>query len=194
MALSTADLADVRPVTIKDEILDVLGSFEPGDDLQRSYLLRMLDLAGMDGDPASRELFDPGHFTASGFVASPDGREVLLLHHEKIGKWLQPGGHIEPDDESIEGAMRREIEEETGLAELESLGLIDIDIHEFPARRADPAHLHFDIRFGFVASSVKITTGDGALDVRWIPFNEVPDINPSRSIVRPTSALRALIS
>lgn len=170
-----------------------LEAFDPPDLQQASFLLRMLELARSDGDPTDRARFEPGHFTASGFIAGPDGTAVLLIHHEKIGKWLQPGGHIEPDDESIEGAARREIEEETELIAMRSLGLIDIDIHQFPARGDDPAHLHYDIRYGFQARSGTISPGEGTLDARWVPFGDVNRWNPDLSVTRPSKALQGLV-
>lgn len=179
---------------MRGELLELLGRFPPPDPQQVSYLRRMLELVSADRDPTDRWLFDPGHFTASGFVASPNGAGVLLIHHGKIGKWLQPGGHIEPEDPSLEAAIRREVEEETGLAEMESYGLLDIDIHQFPARGDDPAHLHFDIRFGFRAGSGAVVAGDGTTDARWIPFDEISRWNPELSVTRPASALRALIA
>ena len=51
-------------------------------------------------------------FTASGYVV--DNAKVLLLHHKKIGMWLQPGGHIE-DGELPHETAKREVKEETGV-------------------------------------------------------------------------------
>jgi 8-oxo-dGTP diphosphatase len=42
-----------------------------------------------------------------------EGR-LLLVRHAKLGKWLPPGGHIEPD-ETPDEAVLREVREETGL-------------------------------------------------------------------------------
>ena len=181
-------------MTIQSELVVLLDAFDPPDRQQASYLRRMHDLAGGGGDPTSRYLFEPGHFTASGFVASPNGAGVLLIHHHKIGRWLQPGGHIEPEDETVEAAARREVQEETGLETMDSLGLLDIDIHEFPARGNDPAHLHFDIRYGFRGRAGIIAPGDGTLDARWIPFDEVSRWNPEVSVTRPSVALSNLIA
>ena len=42
-----------------------------------------------------------------------DGK-ILLMHHKKLDKWLFPGGHIDPN-ETPDGAILREVKEETGL-------------------------------------------------------------------------------
>ena len=54
------------------------------------------------------------HFTVSGFL-SHDGRTAL--HWHRLGMWLPPGGHIQPNEDPIE-AVLREVEEETGVAAL----------------------------------------------------------------------------
>lgn len=51
-------------------------------------------------------------FTVAVFVV--DGDRVLLHYHAKLGRWLPPGGHIEPNELPDEAAVR-EVEEETGL-------------------------------------------------------------------------------
>ncbi len=171
----------------------LLTAFDPPDPGQRSCRRRMLDLARDHDDPTNRHHFEPGHFTAGGFVAAPNGAALLLVHHEKIGRWLQPGGHIEPADATVEAAVLREVGEETGLTDLEILGMLDIDIHRFPARGSDPAHLHFDIRFGLRARSGVIESGAGTLDVRWIPFAEIRRWNPEPSVTRPARALKKML-
>ena len=51
------------------------------------------------------------HFTVTGFV-SQDGRTAL--HWHRLGRWLPPGGHIEPDEDPHQ-AVLREVREEIGL-------------------------------------------------------------------------------
>lgn len=52
------------------------------------------------------------HFTATGFVVR-DG--ATLLHwHKRLGQWMPPGGHVEPDEDPVQ-AVLREIREETGI-------------------------------------------------------------------------------
>ncbi len=52
------------------------------------------------------------HFTATAFVVR--GEETLLHWHRRLAQWMPPGGHIEPDEEPAEAALR-EVREETGL-------------------------------------------------------------------------------
>lgn len=151
----------------------------------------MVVLAQESGDVLSRYYFEPGHFTTSGFVMSTDLSHLLLIRHERLRKWLQPGGHIEPGDESIEAAVRREITEETGLTDLTPIGegLFDIDVHDIPAARGEPHHEHHDLRFLF-RSRGEATAGDGATDIAWIPLDEVADVTKDRSVLRAAAKLR----
>ena len=62
-----------------------------------------------------------------GYVLSPDGRRVLMLHRNTrvddhhLGKYNGLGGKIEPDEDVLAG-MRREIQEEAGI-ECEAMSL-----------------------------------------------------------------------
>jgi 8-oxo-dGTP diphosphatase len=53
------------------------------------------------------------HFTASAIVLD-DNERALLVHHNKIGLWLYPGGHIDPNEDPAQAALR-EVREETGI-------------------------------------------------------------------------------
>jgi 8-oxo-dGTP pyrophosphatase MutT (NUDIX family) len=52
------------------------------------------------------------HFTATAFVVRGDA--TLLHWHRRLGQWMPPGGHIEPDEDPPAAALR-EVCEETGL-------------------------------------------------------------------------------
>lgn len=94
-----------------------------------------------------------GHLTGSAWVLAPGGTAVLLIHHAKLDRWLQPGGHADDTDEDLAATARREALEECGLADLrlDSPTVFDLDVHEIPARGHEPAHLHYDVRFLFFA-------------------------------------------
>lgn len=97
-----------------------------------------------------RNDFEPGHFTASAVLADAGARQVYLIYHAKLERWLQPGGHIEATDTSIAAAAVREAEEETGFR-LEEVNAIPValSVHRIPAWGAEPSHLHLDLQFLF---------------------------------------------
>lgn len=88
-----------------------------------------------------------GHFTGSAWLVSDDGSKVLLMHHRKLGRWLQPGGHADGDRDLARVALR-EAQEETGVADLRVEGdIFDIDRHRISARGQEPQHWHYDVRY-----------------------------------------------
>jgi ADP-ribose pyrophosphatase YjhB (NUDIX family) len=170
------------------DLHELLDGVVPFDEREKLYLDRIRLLALPES--FSRSCFQPGHITASGFVLSPDRTSLLLVWHRKLGKWLQPGGHLEPGDVDLVAAQLREIEEETHLSDLEWLGLFDVDIHQFPARGPDPAHEHFDVRSAYVARTWDVAAGDGVEESKWFDLGHLPRSDPS--LTRPVSKLRAL--
>lgn len=114
------------------------------------------------------------HFTGSAWLVSADGERVLLMHHRKLDRWLQPGGHADGDTDLARVALR-EAEEETGLAGLHvDGGIFDVDRHRIPARADEPEHWHYDLRYVVRASadeSFVVNAESHAL--AWRPVNEV---------------------
>ncbi|HEX9689246.1 MAG TPA: NUDIX domain-containing protein [Thermoanaerobaculia bacterium] len=147
-------------------------------------------------DPFRRN--DPdGHVTASAVVARsgnvagtgpaglhpPQNFEFLLVFHRKLDRWLQPGGHVEPDDASVFETAVREAREETGVGSFAApLGdtILDLDVHPIPAFGNEPAHVHYDVRF-------LLTTEDaGALapGAAWFARADVAGIDRDGSLSR----------
>lgn len=153
----------------------------------------MLGLAASASDPTTRAHYAPGHFTASAFVVSPERDRLLLIEHQKLGRWLQPGGHLEPNDTDLIQAARRELEEETGLchARLELPGIFDLDVHEIPAHGIEPAHSHFDVRFLFRAPTLAIAAASDAKTARWVPLEEAAAPSADASVRRAARRLLA---
>ena len=168
--------------------------YEPGAD-DRSYRVA-LDALDTGRPMWPRFEFDPGHFTASGFVASPDGEAVLLIHHGKLDRWLQPGGHIEACDSTVEDAARREVLEETGVGNLQRLGssLVRIDAHVIPERGSEPEHTHIDLAMGFVAPNDAIGPLDEVRDARWVRFEDLDAYDVDQGVLGGADALRRLLA
>jgi 8-oxo-dGTP pyrophosphatase MutT (NUDIX family) len=162
-----------------------IAGYQPDDPRERGFQQRMLQLLTMAA-PTSRNHFVPGHLTASAFVLSPARDALLLILHKKLGLWLQPGGHIEPSDESLAAAARREVAEEVGLALPASAegAIFDLDIHAIPARRDEPAHEHFDVRFFFQAPTLGFSTNDEVVAARWAPLAEIDRLTTDESVLR----------
>ncbi len=127
-----------------------------------------------------------GQVTGSAWILDYDHQHVLLIHHSKLDKWLQPGGHTDGNANVFEVALK-EAKEETGLNSLIPFGeeIFDIDIHDIPEYKEVPAHLHYDIRFIFEADmNEKPTINHESKDWKWIPLQEVEKLNNEESVLR----------
>jgi 8-oxo-dGTP diphosphatase len=103
-------------------------------------------------------------------------REILLIQrgHEPFeGDWALPGGFVD-EGEPLEDAARRELAEETGLADVGRL--VQVGTYGDPDR--DPR--------GWTVSVVvlahprtgagRLKAGDDAAEVRWFPVWDVPPL------------------
>jgi 8-oxo-dGTP pyrophosphatase MutT (NUDIX family) len=155
-------------------------------------VVSMLALLDSAGDPFSRQRVEPGHFTASAFVLCPERRRVLLIHHQKLGRWLQPGGHVEPADVDLLAAAQREVVEETGvrLAARLGSGIFDVDVHPIPVTAKIGAHRHFDVRYAFLAASLDVQGSAEVLGVRWVELEVAHRLTDERSVLRCVERLR----
>ncbi len=140
----------------------LLAVHDPIDAQERSSLDETLRALDTLHNPFDAEA-DRVHVTASAIVL--DGQGQVLLHlHRRIGRWLQPGGHLQAG-EAPDAAAVRETREETGLALKHPGGhplLAHVDVHD-----VDAAHRHLDLRF------VGHADGDAPLDP---DLGESPDI------------------
>ncbi len=164
----------------------MLADHRPDDATERGHLERMLELCDVAGDPFARDHYGPGHFTASGFVLAPDDDSLLLIHHRKLGRWLQPGGHVDPCDADLIEAGRREVEEEVGLTALPLVGggVFDLDVHGIPPIGEEPKHEHFDVRFLFRAHDRHFDASEEVLGGRWFPLASLSEADSDASVMR----------
>lgn len=123
-----------------------------------------------------------GHGTGAAIVLSPNLGKVLLVHHILLDKWLQPGGHWDPEDPDPWTVAAREAVEETGIEIARHIPLladhpevpIDIDCHRIPPndKKQEPAHLHHDFRYVFVAKDEALVhQEDEVSEAVWIDIH-----------------------
>ena len=134
----------------------------------------------------------PGHITGSAWVVSGDRERALLVHHRKLNRWIQPGGHADGDPD-VRAVALREATEESGLADLEHAAdlPLDIDVHIIPARYdaagelVEDAHEHHDIRFLITApGQAPPVVSDESHDVRWFTRSEIEQLTQEESVLR----------
>lgn len=174
---------------------EAIAAFTPIDAQESGHRTRMLELLRDAADPFDRNAFAPGHFTASAFVLSPRRDALLLILHGKLNRWLQPGGHIEPDDTTVPDAAMREAREETGLSELSLLSPLpfDLDVHDLPPYGGNPGHAHFDVRYLLQAGNLDAAADSDAKDARFFSFSEIDAEHSDRSVTRAVEKLGRLL-
>lgn len=151
---------------------------------ERSTVDRFLDLLDTTPDCYDRS-GRPGHITGAAWLVSPDGREVLLTHHRKLGRWLQLGGHSDGDPDPLSVATREAIEESGLQVRPIGPGLLDIDIHAIPARADESEHLHYDLRFAFITTSGReYTVSDESHELAWIEIDRLAEFVDEISLLR----------
>lgn len=100
-----------------------------------------------------------GHLTASALFVDTTTSTALLVHHRSLDIWIQPGGHLDPDELPERGAFR-EFTEETGITSVRAADWhreheipLDIDTHFIPANpaRGEESHYHHDFLYVLVA-------------------------------------------
>lgn len=135
-----------------DHIHTTLAAYAATYPEDKHALAPLTELLDQGADVTSRKEFR-GHVTA-GAVLVNDRGEALFIHHNALGKWLTPGGHLEPEDTNLLGAALR-------LAPVQPAP-VHIDVHAIPANdsKGEGAHWHADFRYVFRA------TGDQAVTLQ----------------------------
>ncbi|MFE3871267.1 NUDIX hydrolase [Flavobacterium sp. ZS1P70] len=133
-------------------------------------------------------------FTTSIFIINKFEKDlkILLIHHKKFNRWMVPGGHIEPFENQIEGAIR-EVKEETGL-NIKLFSFLHkeqkVDDSEWilppeyfyqqsiPASDKEIAHCHLDFAYlSFTKETEFIFNSKETKDIMWVRLDDSLKLN-----------------
>lgn len=108
------------------------------------------------------------HLVTSVFVFNPENQKFLMIKHKKVGKWLQPGGHLEKGEKLHEAALR-EVFEETGI----NVKIVNkLAISEYISEKT---HVHVD--FSYLAypleNQKEIVNHEETDGLSWLSIKEI---------------------
>lgn len=161
-----------------DRLLDDVGAAlraaRPEGPDERFEQTAWLALLASTGDGLLRREQTPAHLTASAAVLSPDGAQTCLVFHHRMRKWVQPGGHFDPDDTSGPQAAAREVLEETGLSGRVLGGPVLLSRHPAPCAPG-VVDWHLDLQYLMLTEVRTPTPSDESPQVQWWPVEALPD-------------------
>lgn len=173
---------------VATDALRMLESWSAPDVDQEALRALYLAHVGQHEDAMWRTC-DAGHLTASALVVDATHERVLLTLHPKVHRWLQLGGHCEPDDALVSHAALREACEESGIDDLRLVSPFParLDRHLVPCAGPGTSVAHLDVQFVVVApAGARAQISDESLDLAWWPMDGLPD--------DADDALRALVA
>ncbi len=168
-------------------LLNLLQAHTPSDPAEEQMLRQMLEFVSSNPDCFDRDL-SHGHITGSAWLVDTELEHVFFTHHRKLNRWLQPGGHSDGDPNTLAVAMR-EASEESGIEDVFiqplSDAIFDVDIHRIPARKQEPEHLHYDVRFILETDkSHPLKISEESNEIAWVAVKDIPNLTQEASILR----------
>lgn len=158
----------------REALINKLENYNPEFEAEREFRVRFLNFINNNPNCFERTLLE-GHITGSAWIVNHDRTKFLMTHHQKLDRWLQLGGHADGDSDIINVATNEALEE-SGLKSIKliSQDIFDIDIHTIPARKQDPEHLHFDVRFLFEADEQEpLVVSNESKNLAWLTYEKL---------------------
>jgi len=180
MAMELIQLSDTYLDNVTTVVEDYLHQFS--DEREKLEIL-LGQLSARDNQLCNRRNMT-GHLTASGLLLNKTGDAVFLIYHNFLQLWLQPGGHLDPQELPVDGAVR-EFVEETGIKNVKlhpwhasNAIPFDMDTHAIPPNetKSEGSHYHHDFQYLLTTdddeNAVSIQE-DEVSQYRWVPLQEL---------------------
>lgn len=130
------------------------------------------------------------HFTASAWVVNKERTKVLMIYHNIYQSWAWTGGHAD-GEENLQKVALREVEEETGLQNLElmddaiySLEILTVNGHVKRGKYVS-SHLHLNLTFLIEANEQEETRikEEENSGVKWVDMEETKEVTKEAQMV-----------
>jgi 8-oxo-dGTP diphosphatase len=110
------------------------------------------------------------------FGLAEDGLKLLLIERSANpfkGCWALPGGFVDNMKESVDDAVRRELEEETNI-----IGLFLEQLYTFGQPGRDPRERVVSVAYFALVkpNDLDVRAGSDAKKVKWFDVNSLPDL------------------
>lgn len=152
--------------------------------------------------PHIHDLYD---FTASAFVLHPTEPKIALHLHKKLSRWLQPGGHVELNEDPLQ-ALEHELLEEVGLkladcellepSEQPNISSPDYKtlplpfhfmVHDF---FPDGSHRHIDLEYLIRANTSQLSpAADESQEIGWFDIDAIRGLHKAGKVFDSTLSL-----
>jgi len=165
------------------DYLEALRAYQPQSPAEEADLAQILRCIELWPDTILTRENTHCHMTASGFVLSPDGRWVLMAHHNIYKVWAWTGGHADGERDLLSVALR-EAREETGAAHIRPLSTQIASVEILPVwghvKRGVyvPSHLHLNVSYLLTADREgPLTVREGEnTGVAWLPAERLLEL------------------
>ena len=164
-------------------LLSLLDNYVPMTEEETATQKRVIDFVQAQENCFERSL-EMGHITGSTWLLNKEGSHALLMHHAKLDRWFQLGGHCDGESNPLAVALK-EAQEESGIIAIApvSFEIFDIDVHTIPEHKGIKAHEHYDIRFLLqVQSDEVVIQNKESKELRWIAKNSTSEELPTKEI------------
>jgi 8-oxo-dGTP pyrophosphatase MutT (NUDIX family) len=166
-------------------LIHLLTEYHPTNVAEQEYKTTILAFLHQHPQAYDRSL-EEGHITASAWLVNKDNTKALLMHHKKLGIWVQLGGHCDGNSD-VRAVAVKEAQEESGIDAIQpmQMGIFDIDVHWIPENKKEKGHYHYDIRFLLqVCSDEEIVVNEEAYALQWFDRNEKNLPTHEQSVLR----------